>query len=215
MKLNALLLTVSLGLAATPGAWALPPLYDNLDNTPFISPAMYNTATWGASKFNTGANAYILNTVVLLLAQSGSCTAQLDIYSDSSGLPGTSVGTLTSPEIIPLDTPAPLTFTASGISLSANSSYWVVLRAPTGQEGQLWWSYTENTFGIGPGFSPIYTASDNAGSNWDAVDSTYPNQLRINATLAAVPEPSQWAMMGVTALGVTGYALRRRLAKTN
>lgn len=39
--------------------------------------------------------------------------------------------------------------------------------------------------------------------------------MQVNADIAAVPEPSQWAMIGVTALGVTGYALRRRLAKTN
>ena len=166
---------------------------------------------WAASRFTTDTHDYILNTVVLLMYRSGPSTAQLDIFSDSNDLPGTSIGTLASPESIPLAT-SEVTFSASGISLSANSTYWVVLLAPT---GQLWWSYTENASGYGLGFSPIYTASDYAGSSWDPVDSTYPNKLQINATLAAVPEPSQWAMMGVTALGVTGYALRRRLAKTN
>ena len=213
MKLNALLLTVSLGLAATPGAWAYPDstLYDNLGNTT-LTEAMYETDTWGASQFTTDGHNYILNTVALLLYRTGDTTAQLDIYSNSGDVPGTSLGTLTPPESIPLNTAEKVTFTASGISLSANSTYWVVLHAPT---GQLWWSYTDDSTGTGSGFSTINTSSVNAGTKWATPIDYYPNQMQVNATLAAVPEPSQWAMMGVTALGVTGYALRRRLVKTN
>ena len=166
---------------------------------------------WAASRFTTDTHDYILNTVVLLMYRSGPSTAQLDIFSDSNDLPGTSIGTLASPESIPLAT-SEVTFSASGISLSANSTYWVVLRAPT---GQLWWSYTDDSTGTGSGFSTINTSSVNAGTKWATPIDYYPNQMQVNATLAAVPEPSQWAMMGVTALGVTGYALRRRLAKTN
>lgn len=213
MKLNALLLAASLGLAATPGAWAYPnpALYDNLGNTT-LTEAMYETDTWGASQFTTDGNSYILKTVDLLLYRTGDTTAQLDIYSNYGNVPGTALGTLASPVSIPLNTAEKVTFTASGISLSANSTYWVVLHAPT---GQLWWSYTDDSTGTGPGFSTINTFSGNGGSSWATPIDYYPNQMQVNADIAAVPEPSQWAMIGVTALGVTGYALRRRLAKTN
>ena len=220
MKLNALLLTVSLGLAATPGAWAYPDstLYNNLGNVQFSGMEAAGN-TWQASKFTTDGNNYLLESVVLLMAQSGESTARLDIYSNygdvpETSVPGTSLGTLThSGSFSDWDTFTEATFTPTGIiSLSANSSYWVVLQGVT---GSLWWSYTEDGTGIGPGFSKLYTISENAGNNWDLPADTMPNQMQVNATLAAVPEPSQWAMMGVTALGVTGYALRRRLAKTN
>lgn len=79
MKLNALLLAASLGLAATPGAWAYPnpALYDNLGNTT-LTEAMYETDTWGASQFTTDGNSYILKTVDLLLYRTGDTTAQLE-----------------------------------------------------------------------------------------------------------------------------------------
>jgi hypothetical protein len=39
--------------------------------------------------------------------------------------------------------------------------------------------------------------------------------MQVNVDLAPVPEPGQWAMMAVTALGIAGYAARRIRAKTN
>ena len=173
-------------VAATPGTH----LYDNLGKTPFTE-AMYESNTWAASQFTTDAHDYLLKTVVLLMYRSGPSTAQLDIYSDAGGGPGTSLGTLTSPEDIPLNTAAEVTFITAGISLPASSTYWVVLRAPT---GQLWWSYTEDTNGTGVGFSTTNTYSEDAGASWSSPVDYWPNQLQINADLVPVPEPSALAL---------------------
>jgi hypothetical protein len=183
-------------------------VYDNLGNDPFFE-ALYENDSWGASKFTTDGYDYILNTVVLRMYRSGVSTAQLDIYSDVAGLPGASLGTLNSPGTIPLGTPDDLTFTASGIFLLANSSYWAVLRAPT---GQLWWSYTEDPSGVGPGFSPMYTLSEDAGATWGEVVSFYPNQLQINADFAAIPEPASTLALGGLLASALGLRTRRRVA---
>lgn len=129
---------------------------------------------WGysiASSFSTGIgadNSYILNSVTLNAFQEtsnpnvyssgygnsiSSATVQMDLYSNTGGtpgghtnpgLPGTSLGTLTSPVSFaspasnqdynsdPTAFSATATFTTTGISLAANTYYWIVIKPLTG-----------------------------------------------------------------------------------
>jgi hypothetical protein len=205
MKTNTLLLTASLGLAATPGAWAQGVLSDNLANASGGRSMVLDTS-WAAAKFTTDGQAYNFRSVVLLMSgiQNVGSSAQVDIYSDSgANKPGAAVGTLISPGSY---TPGltPTTFTSPGVPLAASSSYWVVLKAPTGGLG---WSYTTDPSGTGAGFALDWSQSLDAGSTWSTT-SFPPYQMQVNAD--AVPEPSQWAIM---VLGLAGYAARRRQAK--
>ena len=44
---------------------------------------------------------------------------------------------------------------------------------------------------------------------WTTPSLNDPLRMQVNVDVAAVPEPSQWAMMGVTALVAGGYGLRQ------
>ena len=208
MKINTFILTASLGLAATPGAWAQVILSDNLANTS-AGRSMNTGSGWSAAKFTTDAQPYKLTSAVLLMSGFASPVAQADVYSDSgANKPGVSLGALVSPGSFSPGLEQK-TFTSSGIALAANSSYWVVLQATSGALG---WSYTQNPSGTGAGFVTYESDTTDAGANWyTAIFPPY--QMRVNAS--AVPEPGQWAMMAVTALGLAGYAARRVRAKAN
>ena len=205
MQINTLLLTASLGLAATPGAWAQGVLSDNLANASGGRSMVLDTA-WKAAQFTTDGQAYNIRSVVLLMSgiQNVGSSAQVDIYSDSgANKPGAAVGTLISPGSY---TPGltPTTFTSPGVPLAASSSYWVVLKAPTGGLG---WSYTTDYSGTGPGFYPQSAETSDAGTIWSKRDGIV-HQMTVNVD--AVPEPGQWAIM---VLGLAGYAACRRPAK--
>ncbi|MYF36847.1 MAG: hypothetical protein F4226_08755 [Synechococcus sp. SB0678_bin_12] len=87
--------------------------------------------------FTTGDNAagYKLTSVKLKfrsIIQTGTAERiTVAIYSDSTGSPGTEVGTLTNPITISTGGNQEYTFTASGqgIDLAANTQYWVVIDA--------------------------------------------------------------------------------------
>src|SRR5437879_3498407 len=95
---------------------------------------------WLTSSFGTGTSAYTLSSVTLLLANSTSGTARLDLYSDGGLEPGSLISTLTPPASFPT-TLGNATWTSNGVTLSLNTTYWVVLRA---NSGQFDWAWTSN-----------------------------------------------------------------------
>jgi hypothetical protein len=205
MKLNIVLLTASLGLAATPGAWAQGVLSDNLANAS-AGRSMVLDTSWAAAKFTTDGQAYNFRSAVLLMSgiQGSGSSAQVDIYSDTgANKPGAAIATLVAPGSYPPSL-TPTTYTSPGVPLAANSSFWVVLKAPT---GGLTWSYTENPSGTGPGFAPDWSQSLDAGSTW-STSLFPPYQMQVNVEV--VPEPCSWAIL---VLGLAGYAVRRPQAK--
>ncbi len=136
---------------------------------------------WIASSFATDANTYTLTSVTLLLANSASGAAQLSVYTDSGLEPGTLVGVLTSPGSYPTSL-AQTTFTSGSIQLSPSTTYWVVLRALSGQFD---WAWAGDIGGSGVGFQHQWAVTpDTAASWWSA--NTYPTQMRVSATLGAV-----------------------------
>src|SRR6266704_1861033 len=76
--------------------------------------------TWLAASFGTGASAYTLNSVTLLLANTTAGQAAAYIYTDSGLKPGALLGTLVAPTSNS-STVAQATFTISGVALSANT----------------------------------------------------------------------------------------------
>ena len=201
-------------LAALPlGVHAQAVLSNNLSNASGGTETA-SGATYFTSSFGTDASAYTLNSVSLLLDNSAAGTAEVDIFSDatdyqgSSGLqPGTLIGTLSSPTSYS-STLAPATFTASGISLAANSTYWVVLKA---NSGAFDWSYTNNDTGSGSGFQDTFGESDDAGATWTTYGSG-PTQMSVLATPAAVPEASTALSLGLP-LSLLGLGVFFRMNK--
>ena len=88
-----------------------------------------------AVAFTTGSNSlgYVLRSVgvefgiIDNVKTVNSSQVAASIYTDSSGSPGSSLGTLTNPTFTSSTTDQVLTFTSTGISLSANTTYFFVL----------------------------------------------------------------------------------------
>ena len=87
-----------------------------------------------AQAFTTGTDPHALTGVRLQLKAESGVEPQISIYSDSSGSPGTSLQVLTNPTSIDASTKTTEGFTASGVTLSANTKYWVVVESPSGGE---------------------------------------------------------------------------------
>ncbi len=197
-------------LAALLGAAALPAQAQTILSSNLSSPSGgVDTATgtnWLSVSFNTNASAYTLNNVTLLLANSsaGAGTAEVDIYTDGGLQPGTLLGALTSPGSIST-TLADTTFTTSGLSLAANSTYWTVLKANTGSFNL---SFANDDASTGSGFTDTYGNSADAGATWFTFTG-FPYQMSVTAT-AAVPEPGTIALLASGSLFGTGLLLRCR-----
>jgi hypothetical protein len=130
--------------------------------------------------FATDDSTYTLTSVTLLLANPNAGQARLDLYSDGNLEPGSLLATLTPPDSYS-DTLAETIFTADGITLSPNSTYWIVLSADSGEFD---WAWTSDNTGNGVGFQHTWGQSDDAGATWYTSD-TFPTQFTVTAV--AVP----------------------------
>ena len=139
--------------------------------------------TWITASFATGATAYSLSSITLLLANSVPGTAELDLYSDV-GQPGSRLTILTPPASYS-DSLSPTIFLGGAFSLDANSTYWLVLKTIGGEFD---WAWTASNTGSGVGFTHTWGVSDDAGADWFTSDNN-PMQMRVAASHAAVPEP--------------------------
>lgn len=146
---------------------------------------------WMTASFGTDSQSYLLNAVTLMLYGSG--TAQLNIYGDNAGHPGTLLGTLNSPASYP-GSLSTVTFDGNPISLSANAIYWSVLRA---QGGSFYWAWTTSNTGSGVGFQGKWGNSSDAGSSW-TVFTEEPQMMGVTAT--PVPEASTLVAGGILIL---------------
>jgi hypothetical protein len=170
-------------------------LTDNLANASAGTEAAIG-ADWITASFGTGATAYDLNSVTLLLATPTPGLVELDIYSDGGLQPGSLVGSLTATDAI-TGSLSDITFTTNDITLSANSTYWAVLKAASGEYD---WSWTADDSGAGIGFQDQWGESSDAGVTWFTY-SGFPTQLSVEAT--AVPEPGAGALLLTGGLATT------------
>lgn len=125
----------------------------------------------------------------ILNAQTSSGAAVLQLYSsDSSGLvPDSLLASFTAAG----STASTETFTLSGLSLAAGSTYWLVLG--NGSRGTQW-SWTTDGSGTGTGFTGTWASSDDGGLTYFTGSTLYPLQMSIS-TVSAVPEVNGLVLM--------------------
>ncbi len=152
-------------------------LSDNLSDTSGGTETATGT-DYVAASFTTGTSAFTLNSVALELAATTAGAATVSIYSDGGLQPGTLLETLTNPSTIPTALTAD-SFTSTGLALAANTTYWIVLAAPSGTYD---WSWTADDTGSGTGFTDTWASSTDGGSTWFAYDSS-PTQFNVTATV--------------------------------
>jgi PEP-CTERM motif len=197
MILGLLASTLLIGGAGQVRAQAL---YDNLAASTTLSDPI---ASFGplADSFSTGGSAVVINDLKLLLnSPTSNSTFDVRLLSDSSTSPGSLIAVLgTIPESSIGTTNTIIDVPFSPISLNANTRYWIQL---TGADGSVaLWAWSSDT--SGPGVAGEFFAN----SNGVFTNDNGPYQMQL---LAAVPEPTTWALIGVGTLGTGIYAWRKK-----
>lgn len=179
-------------------------IVSNLDEVANSADSVTSTL-WRANRFTTGNNAggYTLDSVIgRFSAQTTAGTFIAQIYSDNESRPNVSLESLTGAAPA---TAGDHTFSSAGLSLDANTSYWIAWTATSGQ-------YTpENTFSNSETSTDGWTiggssASGDAGGNWTAESGPGARLFSIQAT--PVPEPHEYAMF--VGLGLMVFVGARR-----
>ncbi|MYA40875.1 MAG: hypothetical protein F4Z31_03835, partial [Gemmatimonadetes bacterium] len=103
-----------------------------VSNTGQADGAQYALSTDYAQPFTTGSNSegYSLRSVEVEFSTISNITSSqltASIHSESSGSPGSSLGTLTNPAFTNSNSDQTLTFTSTGIDLAANTTYFLVI----------------------------------------------------------------------------------------
>lgn len=196
------------------------------DDGPFLGPNQVTSSSWNAQTFSTGTQAMTLDSIAVKIRnESGSpASINLDLYSvDAFNKPtGSSLLSLASGyTLVPWynngGTGDNTTF-ATNFSLAANTTYAVVMSAPSGAPG---WKSNDDPLSITSSIVPTPTfyswRSTDSGSSWSAVSFSSPNSVGFNMIVSAtpnapVPEPGTWAAAALL-LGAAGYVCWRR-AKT-
>jgi hypothetical protein len=189
---NVLLVAVYLLLLASGAQGGTVILSDNITGVETGGTVAASGSNWLAASFGTGDWTSQLDAVTLLLENSVAGNAVVDIYSDGGLQPGSLVGTLTSPSSY-LGPLVETTFTASGITLAANSTYWVVLYATSGEFD---WAWAANDSGTGIGFQDTWSQSSDGGNSWFTFvgPDSYPTQMIVSAS---VPEPGSLTLLSI------------------
>ncbi len=170
----------------------------------------FNIDFGNASTFTTGSNSggYTLTSATISFndTEGSPANIQVTVNSDSGGDPGASLGTLAGANPT---TAANYTFTNAGISLSANTTYFLTLLASGSPTG------SSNRYNAVTTFSDNETTSDgwsigdggrstsDGGANW-GVGLT----MKFSVTATPVPEPHEYAMF--VGLGLVGFVVARR-----
>ncbi len=162
---------------------------------------------------DNSAATFSLTTVSLMFFQNTGTIADfsVSIRTNSASLPGTVLGTLTG-SVSPTAgiTPQQYDYTSGGITLAANTTYWVTwgYSTPTGG-GTFFGNPQVNTGVTGQWTLGNSALSTDGGSNWfPSTSAPQVNQIAIQATATAIPEPGTYAV--IAGLAMLGYAAVRR-----
>jgi len=165
-----------------------------------------------AEPFTTGSDPTILVSATLAMdsfnaTNNGGFTVSL--FSNDSGLPGTSLLALSGP-----GTPQAsgnYTYTApSSFTLQPNTTYWIVAQVPlTGPDTYYNWTFTVNSAFTGlPGWSMGASASSVSFMGW--APSWGPQSMPLRMELDVTPAPEPGAATLLVIAGLVPVAARRR-----
>lgn len=165
---------------AMSGAVQANTLYDNLSSETGDTVNAAG-ASWLAQALTTNSTSYVLQSVTLLL--DAEATPSVSIYSDNGGEPGWLIQPLSLSSSYSSSL-SNVTFTSSGLTLNAGTTYWVVLSDNVSAD----WAWTTSNSGSGAAFSTTSALTEDAGATWFTADA-YPYQMSVTA-VAAVPLPA-------------------------
>lgn len=186
-------------------------LADNLANPTagglIVGEGIATSSPWQAMKFNTTSASIIrsITTTLRKFSATDSGDAIFDIYSDNGNQPGSVISASASVQnYSSLQTTfSQLTSSGLSISLSPNTTYWLVGRSSGATTFE--WSSTSNaTYGLSA--PPVRARSADGGSTWITGFSSY-TQLRIEADEVPGPLPA----LGASAAFGWSRRLRRRV----
>jgi hypothetical protein len=100
--------------------------------------------------------------------------------------PGTMLGSLTAISSFPSSL-GQVTFSGNNLRLAPETTYWLVMSAPT--NGSYEWAYETGITGSGVGFYPSWGISNDSGTSW-FTDNLQPMQMSvIGGPVSSIPEP--------------------------
>lgn len=193
-------------------------MVSNLDEPTFSSfPA---GEWWVGNRFITdgSADAFLLEAVTLKMDAATATPGNFFVAIYSNGIdnkPAASLGLL-SGEANPFAA-GNYPYTASGLTLNPNTSYWIVAGVSSGGSAGSGYNWTLANAAVNytgswaiPGTDTHITSFPTGGVNWNDLENDgYARQFSITAT--AVPEPSTFALCAAVALGavMAGWPRRR------
>lgn len=165
-----------------------------------------------AVAFTTPGLSYDIDSVTLKLDGyiSASTTPLVGFFTDAGGQPGSLVGSLlTNPSSVSGSTADFVFLPAATLTLSPNTTYWLLVDASAGSYG---WAVSGSDTPtprtpVGEATFVAYKIGIDDGAEY--VDDSPIPSFTISATAVPVPEPSQYALM-LTGLGFLGFARWRR-----
>lgn len=169
-----------------------------------------------ASQFTVGAQSADISKVTVSLSNLGEKAYDLTrltalIYSDSGNKPGSSLTSFT--QTGSLNGDANQDFTGTLFSLSANTNYWLVLKASAASDinqAVMWYCTQSSSLapvsGVNGAINTLSATSTDNGETW--IPYTSPNLTYYDFAITNVPEPSTYAL-GLIATGVIVGAARR------
>lgn len=221
-KFPLLLCLIGLMPSLLPPAAAASTVLSNTDLYPetpgTMGPGRYNMmhteySLAQAQSFTTGSASYVLGGITPYFANSYGNGFNMALYSNSDGTPGELIATLTgntAPENGLGSTYAP----SSTVVLAADTTYWWVssIDEVAGEGGANFYVNPYGNFsataaeGWSVGQSAQQSTYDGVTDNWN-VDGGYTPLFQVDASPAAVPEPTRMLLLAV---GSFGLILRRR-----
>lgn len=158
---------------------------------------------------------YTIDSVKLSLRNyiSTADTLAVGFYTDNSGIPGTLVGSLLQNPASASNSTADFTFLPVGtLTLSANTTYWLMARATAGTLG---WNVSNTDtptprLPVGQATFNVYKVGISSGASYVSGGTVNIPSFTIAAT--SVPEPSEYAIVGAIAL--VSFAAHRKYRAT-